>query len=61
MPPKKGLKATNRRRFVGWLHGELIQAGANLTDPPKFDDLRREVDRLWVRPVARLQGRLHGE
>lgn len=61
MAQKKGLKQTNRRRFVGWLEQELRQAGGNLTDPPKFDDMRREADRLWVRPVARLQGRLHGE
>jgi hypothetical protein len=60
MSRPKGKRPTNRRLFVGWLEQELRQAGAKLEEPLKFDDMRREAERLWVIPIAKMQGRING-
>lgn len=52
MDPKKvNWAETNRRRFVCWIERELEKDGVLLTQPVRYDDMRREVERHWLEPL----------
>lgn len=51
MHAREGTKPTNRRRFVSWLHEQLTQDGASLKDPFTFEEMKREIDRLYISPA----------
>ena len=57
MSKPKGKHPTNRRVFLNWLEHELREAGGVVPQPTKFADLINEIERIWVVPVAKSQGR----